>query len=569
MKFIKDIKKTGFLVLFILCINNSFSNNISISNITLLNKNTVAKSVYLQFDISWENSWKINTGPQNWDAAWVFVKFRINNGIWKHATLSSVDNEHHVPSEAIVDASGDGKGVFLYRATYGSGNFSVSNVQLKWSYGIDGLISDASNLEIKVFGIEMVYVNQGNFYAGDGISGGRFWNASDVNTKPALISANPILLKCDNTGYDDAQLEGPGIYVDGDNGISTNGVSAIDNPDFPLGYRAFYCMKHEITNEQYAQFLNTLTRSQQNGRVVCDISGNTVTSPFPTTNSGQLSYRNSVRYINPSGGTTEPVFFFCDLNNNGVPNENNDGQNVTISWLGWSDGAAYADWSGLRPMTELEFEKTCRGPEIPVAEEYAWHTTNIFGDYNTNYTFNNLGTANEYPQNPGTGIYGNSGYEYTIGHQFDYGDTVITHLGRLNGPLRAGIFATSTSNRINAGASYYGVMELSGGQAERCVTIGKLEGRHFSGTHGDGILTTPPFQAGNATNNDWPGFSDSQSGDGVVGREGSGFRGGDWNDPSYRLWVSNRDIAAEDTYYSWNPRLGNPGSGFRCVRTAE
>ena len=45
---------------------------------------------------------------------------------------------------------------------------------------------------------------------------------------------------------------------------------------------------------------------------------------------------------------------------------------MACNWLSWADVAAYLDWSGLRPMTELEFEKACRGPNAPVAGEYAW-----------------------------------------------------------------------------------------------------------------------------------------------------------------------------------------------------
>ena len=37
----------------------------------------------------------------------------------------------------------------------------------------------------------------------------------------------------------------------------------------------------------------------------------------------------------------------------------------------------YLDWAGLRPMTELEYEKICRGPSAPVAGEYAWGSTTI------------------------------------------------------------------------------------------------------------------------------------------------------------------------------------------------
>jgi hypothetical protein len=135
--------------------------------------------------------------------------------------------------------------------------------------------------------------------------------------------------------------------------------------------------------------------------------------------------------------------------------------------------------------------------------------------------------------------------------------------------VRTGIFATSFSNRVNSGASYFGVLDLTGGQNERCVTIGVIEGRRFQGTHGDGKLSNTPPNIGNATNTDWPGISITQPEAGVIGRIGSGYRGGDWNDPIWALRVSNRYIAAEDPFYTDNPRNGMPASGFRCVRTAE
>ena len=45
--------------------------------------------------------------------------------------------------------------------------------------------------------------------------------------------------------------------------------------------------------------------------------------------------------------------------------------------LSWPDLCAYADWAALRPMTELEYEKACRGPNNPVLGEYAWGNTSI------------------------------------------------------------------------------------------------------------------------------------------------------------------------------------------------
>jgi formylglycine-generating enzyme required for sulfatase activity len=408
----------------------------------------------------------------------------------------------------------------------------------------------------------MVYINEGDFYVGDGDATARLWDASDMEDNPAIVKQDPVVLRAMDysKGDDDDLLKYSGIYVDGDEGIDMDGQSAVDNPNYPTGYKAFYCMKQEITNEQYAEFLNNLTREQQNGRAYLDISGASVENPFPINPSGHITYRNCVRYNNPSNGIAEPVNFFCDLNNNGIPNEPDDGQNVIICWIGWPDGAAYADWAGLRPMTELEFEKACRGPEFPVPGSYAWNTSNIFAD--TTYFFNDLGGKAEYPKNPGEGIYANASYAITTGHP---GPVNI-----LNGPTRAGIFATASSDRVNSGASYYGVLDLTGGINERCVTIGGDKGRHFQGTHGDGQLTEFPGEAGNATNTDWPGVVDTQLSNGVVGREGSGFRGGDWNDSAtWGLLVSNRFAAAADPYFVDNPRNGNPGSGFRCVRSVK
>lgn len=38
-------------------------------------------------------------------------------------------------------------------------------------------------------------------------------------------------------------------------------------------------------------------------------------------------------------------------------------------WLSRDDGATFAAWAGLRPMTELEHEKALRGPRYPVPAE--------------------------------------------------------------------------------------------------------------------------------------------------------------------------------------------------------
>ena len=45
-----------------------FANNLQIGAPTL------ASTTSLQFTIQWDNSWRLTTGPANWDAVWIFVK---------------------------------------------------------------------------------------------------------------------------------------------------------------------------------------------------------------------------------------------------------------------------------------------------------------------------------------------------------------------------------------------------------------------------------------------------------------------------------------------------------------
>jgi len=53
------------------------ANNITVSNTKLTGQNTTDGYTLVQFDLSWENSWRTSSAPNNWDAAWVFVKYRI------------------------------------------------------------------------------------------------------------------------------------------------------------------------------------------------------------------------------------------------------------------------------------------------------------------------------------------------------------------------------------------------------------------------------------------------------------------------------------------------------------
>jgi len=441
----------------------AFGNNVAVSNIGLGVPNTTDKVTMVGFDLTWENSWRNDV---NWDAAWVFVKFSLDDGItWMHASLDTMG--HTVPPGATIDTPGDARGVFIYREINGVGIVNFNSIQLCWKYVADG-VTDEAEVRVKVFAIEMVLVPEAAFSAGSGGTAPNEFTLTTINT-------------------DDATKAG---------GFPTGQIAAA-NPSWPNGFNAFYCMKYEITQEQYADFLNTLT-------------------------STQATTRNPESFVNPSVGR----YSISGSHPNFIASK----PFVACSYLSWMDGAAYADWASLRPMTELEFEKACRGNQAPVANEFAWGSTNI--TYATGIS--NNGYENEVPSNDGANCVN--------------GDEV-----GVQGPMRVGCFATGTSSREQAGASFYGIMELSGNLWERTVTIEHSAGRSFTGTSGDGILSAN----GNATNNDWPGFDNGE----VTNASGGGGRGGAWNFWSLAVSVGNRFNA--NTFSDSH----DEAVGFRCVRS--
>ena len=165
-------------LLFAACLLGAVSahaNNIQIANSALTgNTGTTAQ---IQFDLSWENSWR-GGAVTNWDAAWVFVKYRTSlTGPWLHAYLNNTGHVAAAGSQIDMGLLGGGGfytisanlvcGVFVYRNATGTGNLSLPGTQLQWNYAAQGLnYSDIA--QVRVFAIEMVEVPQGAFAAGSG-----------------------------------------------------------------------------------------------------------------------------------------------------------------------------------------------------------------------------------------------------------------------------------------------------------------------------------------------------------------------------------------------------------------
>ena len=478
-----------------------FANNLQMSDSSIVSQDTSSNTATIEFDISWDNSWRDFT---NYDAVWLFVKYSTDGGVtWSHATLrssgtnpSGFSTGSGTSIEIIVPS--DKKGCFIERSSSGAGTLDTQSVRILWDYGYDGISDDAvKDTGLKIFAMEMVYIPQGAFYAGDN-------GTSTASLKQGSADSDPWYIQSESAISVQHTTSNGYYYVSGGNDSeNSSGDEFVITASFPKGYAAFYVMKYEISQGQYADFLNTITSTQASAR-------------FPDQDGNN---RHTISGAYPNYAASKP--------------------NRACNYLSWMDMCAYADWAGLRPMTEFEFEKSCRGKDITAVNGgLSWGNTSITEATTISGVEDGTETITDSESNC---CYNNQ--------TFSGGDGA-------SGPLRAGIFATSTSTRQRAGATYYGVMECSGNLWERCITIGNSAGRSFLGTDGDGVL----LANGNASNADWPGYT---AGQGVDGASGAGFKGGSWLETmAGNLAVSNRVKAALT-----NSSRGSDYGG-RCVRTA-
>jgi len=248
----------------------------------------------------------------------------------------------------------DGKGVFLYSSENFVGDFTSNNNMLKWYYVNDG-VSDDDIVEVKLFAIEMVYVPEGSYFLGTPTNEIGSFKSGSTTDPYEITSENTIIVGDNDLNY---LTNSKDSWPDGNSGDRNGPIPEA----FPKGFDAFFMMKYEITQEQYVDFLNMLTRTQQNSHTQTDISGTSPQyyRPYVMSKTKSPAFRNGIRVLDvfPSSGSLN---FYCDLNNNNIPNENDDGLTIACNYLSWADDAAFSDWAGLRPMTEMEYEKAARG----------------------------------------------------------------------------------------------------------------------------------------------------------------------------------------------------------------
>lgn len=534
------------------------ANNLQVSSATLIDADPLDGVAFVQFDINWENSWRTSAAPNNWDAAWVFVKFKVGASdptlsgvnstgatltvastanlrvgmpvhliagpgtilpgtvitavvsanqitvspaptapltastiicvrIWEHAYLGN-NGTHFAPAGTTltVGQSVTGPplppanvsvGAFIHRSTDGSGTFSAQGVQLLWPHGQQG-VNIGTTVDVCVHATEMVRVPTGSYYAGG--SGTNALRRGESGTTPYQVT-DEVYIPYDAPGSIltlGISYGGPGLYNEFGSG-------------FPKGYEGFYCMKYEITQAEYASYLNKLTRAQQSVSVATNIllGVSNTANQYVMSNTAIMTNRASIR-CPASFDPLLPLNFSCDANGNGIGDESDDGQWTSANYINAPNALAYLDWCGLRPMSEMEFEKACRGSAAPGGGDLAWGA----GAITLPTSQSAIHTSSENVDNTS-----NSSYNA---------------LAPNAGPFRAGMFAEPGATRLSAGASYYGIMDLSGNVAEYTISAAYLSLVFNRFAHGDGVLNS------NGSHNAFPP---------VDGFTGYAPRGGSWS----------------------------------------
>ncbi len=468
------------------------ANNIQVANVAISDQDSVTKTANIGFDLSWENSWRLSTGPANWDAAWVFVKFHNGDNNWRHAKLAVSAAAHSVPAGATLSTGltdGVAVGAFVHRSGNGSGNVVWTGVKLKWNYGADGVL-DSAIVSVDVQAIEMVYVQQGAFYLGDGVTDigngeGGFSAGNNQNQPYQVISAGQ--LEIGNTAAEISAAP-----------FTPSASDSIYPAILPNGFAPFYCMKYEVSQGQYARFAN-----MQN-----------TYAPFTwlefQSNPAKSRQRFTGTYPNFTAVTPDRAY--------GV---SGNGYVQVLDRI-----KAYLAWTGLRPMSDMEYQKACRGPVFPVAGEFAWGTSVAAS---LPYGLTGDGTATEAAGTNYNPNAGNCWIAATSNYTANLNNLAASLTGV--GPCRVGMSARAaytgtTSGRIQAGASFWGIMDLTGSVSEpvlRAFPAGRetsvtptqaagipyyivvnglvyfYDSNLFRGSHGNGTLSPPLDWGGNDT----------------------------------------------------------------------
>ncbi|MGB0165805.1 MAG: SUMF1/EgtB/PvdO family nonheme iron enzyme [Luteibaculum sp.] len=400
------MKRIVTLLIGCLILGATWANNVKIENVsyTAINGGTQYE---ITFDISWENAWNLDSYFS--DAVWVFAKYKTPmNPVWRHLKISN--DLIGSAGELGHRTTADKMGVIVALATSKVGN--VAPTQLKITS--DVLPTPSSIADIKLFAVEMVVVPDGPFWLGDGSDKSVYSVLNSPDFAPIYVDQNQSNLQVTlNASQNLSQ------FID----VFTDG---------------FLAMKYECSRAQFVAFFNLLTLSQQDS-----IS----TKNLLTQNTEVFEVFENVSGIkarNPNfpDPPQEALEIYLDNGANGIYNEVADGSHLPMVGADVYGMLAYADWSGMRPMTEAQYEKSCRGPLYPVPGEYAWGNNQI--------------TPVSASDSVNPGFYSQK-FKAIVGNN----NESLARVGFMSGP--------NTNSRYTSSSSYYGICDLTGNAIELVV----------------------------------------------------------------------------------------------------
>ncbi|MBM4143137.1 MAG: hypothetical protein FJ225_06060 [Lentisphaerae bacterium] len=335
------------------------------------------KSAIIRFDMDWSGAWRHDV---NHSAVWVFFKARLDGQTeWKPVRLvadppspagsgaaskdlnpAGYGQESGPRLDFIVPNDESGPvGIFVRLADHGMGDVEATGMTAIWDLTATPEIKKDTKVAIKAYGLKMVYVAEGSYYLGTGGDETGAFHQYQAEKKQAaekerISDGNATMVVRESA---DRAADFPPYHVTSSAAIPTGrepgklwarGAEPEEGGEipaaFPNGYNAFYIMERPIPQAAYAYFLSSLpselAASQHH-------EGNHAT---------EAGWAGEIKKV--ENDDDNPYQFF-------------HGRLKTTCtwWLRWENGASFAAWAGLRPMTELENEKALRGPRLPVVNE--------------------------------------------------------------------------------------------------------------------------------------------------------------------------------------------------------
>lgn len=138
-----------------------------------------------------------------------------------------------------------------------------------------------------------------------------------------------------------------------------SGHSAMETQHKVILTKDYYIGTYEVTNSQYAEFLNAESILDEGGEVTANVEGYGVQTLFQQNSSWNLYYDMDLEEWVPVPGR----------------------ENTPISYVTWYGAKAYADWMGGELPTEAQWEYACRagtttawsfGDDSYLISIYAW-----------------------------------------------------------------------------------------------------------------------------------------------------------------------------------------------------